>query len=277
MHVKKITSEIPEDIERVALLGWRVHPCSRVSRAAMFKDAAAHSSCDLDVIARWVDFYPRCNWRVVMQGSGILALDLDVPGPDHTADGIAAFASMVNCHEPLPPCPRLRTGGGGLVLFFADHGEVICGQSGYPVAGIDPKRGPLTVTLPPSVHHRSSLPYRWIAAPWAISPPPMPAWLARLLVPPEPRRYPPRPAGAPPDNLDALVGAACRAIAGAVPGTRNHTLNRWAFILGTHIQAGRIGEAEARGRLLDAARLAGMEFREADLTITSGFRGGRKC
>lgn len=276
MVVKKITSDIPEEIERVALLGWRVHPCSRSSRAAMFKNAAEHSSCDLDVIARWVDFYPRCNWRVVMQGSGILALDLDVPGPDHTADGIAAFRALRPVGSDLADMPMIRTGGGGIVMFFADNGEVIAGRSGYPRPGIDPKRGPLTVTLPPSVHHRTRLPYMWLRSPWACTAPRMPAWLARALRPPEKPAYVPGPAVAGPEAGLRALAMAERSVAAAGQGARNETLNRWAFILGLRMREGQLSEAQVRQCLMAAADGIGLDWRSARDTIDSGIRAAQK-
>ena len=80
---------IPEDIERVALLGWHVYPASSTSRAGCFSGASAAASCDLDVIAGWSERFPRCNWRVVFGSSGLWGIDLDVP--PHHPDGLGAF------------------------------------------------------------------------------------------------------------------------------------------------------------------------------------------
>lgn len=86
---------LPSGVERLALLGWRLHPSSRFSRAACIRGAAQAATCDLDQLARWSREFPGCNWRVVMEGSGVWALDVDAPGPDHAADGIAALAALV--------------------------------------------------------------------------------------------------------------------------------------------------------------------------------------
>ena len=144
--------DLHPDVERLALLGWRLHPASRYSRAACIKNAADLATRDLAQLARWSREFPDCCWRVVMEGSGIWALDVDVPGEDHKADGVAALVSLVAMHGPIPPRPTTRSGGGGCALFFRHSGEPISGKTGTPVAGLDPRRGRLAIALPPSVH-----------------------------------------------------------------------------------------------------------------------------
>ena len=154
--------DLTPDIERVAILGWRVYPASHISKAACFKGATDAASYDLDVIARWSKEYPRCNWRVVMQGSGIWALDCDVP-PGHANDGVANLAALVKVHGHMPQRPTARSGGGGLAVFFQHTREKIVGDSGYPAAGIDPRRGRQSQTIPPSIHVATHKPHRWLS------------------------------------------------------------------------------------------------------------------
>ena len=219
--------ELPRDVERLALLGWRLHPSSRFSRAACITGAAEAATHDLDQLARWSLEFPGCNWRVVMEGSGIWALDVDAPGPDHQADGIAALAALVMENGPIPERPMTRSGGGGFALFFRHDGEPIVGQTGTPAPGLDPRRGRLTVTIPPSIHHRTQRPYRWITPPWELSPSAAPGWLLRLLAPPpvpptpsRPRRYRDHP-----DRFRRYAAAALRnaadRVAKAPSGSRN--------------------------------------------------------
>ena len=166
-------------IERLALLGWRLHPTSCRTRAACFADAATLATSDPDQLARWSCQYPGCGWRVVMEGSGIWALDIDVPGSRHSHDGVSALRELVVAHGPLPPRPTTRSGGGGLALFFSYRGEPIIGRSGHPALGIDPRRGRQSLTIPPSSHPDTGLPYRWVVAPWDLAPPPAPCLAAR--------------------------------------------------------------------------------------------------
>ena len=144
--------DLHPDIERLALLGWRLHPASNRTRAACFADATTLATSDLDQLARWSREFPRCGWRVVMEGSGIWALDVDVPGARHKHDGVTALQELIAVHGPLPPRPTTRSGGGGLALFFRHEGEAIVGKGGHPALGIDPRRGRQSVTVPPSLH-----------------------------------------------------------------------------------------------------------------------------
>jgi hypothetical protein len=263
---------MPPDIERVALLGWRVYPASRVSRAGCIKRGTELATYDLEQIDRWSRDFPSCNWRVVMQGSGIWALDLDVP-PGHAHDGIAALAALVARHGELPPRPMARSGGGGLGLFFEHTTERIIGEGGRPAPGIDPRRGRQHLTIPPSIHIVTERPYRWLVPPWEVTPPKAPAWLLRALEPP------PEPSWRRPvvDTSDAarsgLYRAALRVIH-APPGQRNAALNRSAFRVGVLIGTGLLGHQEAVDSLYGAGRAAGLDDRETKGTIKSGIAGG---
>lgn len=271
---------IPPDIERLAILGWRLHPASRFSRAACIKGAAEAATYDLDCLERWATEFPGCNWRVVMGGSGVWALDVDAPSPDHAADGIAALAGIVATHGPLPPRPMTRSGGGGLALFFRHAGEPIIGKTGTPAPGLDPRRGRLTVTVPPSIHHRTRRPYRWIVPPWELSPPAAPEWLLRLVAPPPvpamPDR-PQRPSDAPEGRrryaLAALRRAADRA-ATASQGARNSILNSETFALVKFQTEGVLDASEIATAMAYAGRQAGLLPPEIQATLTSALAAG---
>jgi hypothetical protein len=77
-------------------------------------------------------------------------------------------------------------------LFFHPAGEPVIGKAGTPAPGLDPHRGRLTVTVPPSIHLATRKPYPWVAPPWEIARPPAPSWLLRLVAPP-PEPPPPAP------------------------------------------------------------------------------------
>lgn len=270
--------DLSPDVERLALLGWRLHPGSRSSRAACFAGAVDAATSDLDQLARWYRQFPGCNWRVVMEDSGIWALDVDAPGPDHAADGITALAILVAEHGPIPDRPMTRSGGGGFALFFRHEGEPIVGATGTPAPGLDPRRGRLSVTLPPSIHHRTRLPYRWITPPWELSPPLAPEWLLRLvaprfasLVPRPPQRHDERPDRSRRYALAALRKAAGR-IASAPAGSRNDTLNREAFSLHRFITDGALAVVEIAEAMGWAAKMTGLDWIETQQTLNSALR-----
>lgn len=265
---------IHPDIERVALLGWHVYPCSNRTKHGCFKGASHAATCDLNVIAKWTHEYPRCNWRVVCGPSGIWGLDLDTL-QTHNHDGVGNFAALVAEHGPIPPRPQFRSGGGGLGIFFKSNGEKIVGKTNYPAPGIDPRRGNLSQTIPPSVHIDTGKPYTWLNAPWEVTPPTAPAWLLTLLEPPpEPEHKPP-----PIDTTDAArrqLYRACLAVVESTNGARNDTLNRRAFQVGCLMSEGLLGEQEAIEALYGAARHAGLEHHEARATIISGLSSGMR-
>jgi Bifunctional DNA primase/polymerase, N-terminal len=268
------------DVERLALLGWRLHPASRRTRAACFSNAASFATCDLDQLAQWSCQYPGCSWRVVMQGSGIWALDIDVPSTRHKQDGVAALREFIAVHGPLPPRPTTRSGGGGLALFFAHQGEPIIGKGGHPAPGIDPRRGRQSITVPPSIHSDTGLPYRWLVAPWELAPPAAPDWLLRCMAPPPvpPLHEPPlRLANAAADRrryaLAALRRAAHRA-ATAPQGQRNDTLNTETFSLTRFLAEGTLDATEVATSMAYAARQAGLLPSEVKATLASALAAG---
>jgi Bifunctional DNA primase/polymerase, N-terminal len=268
------------NVERLALLGWRLHPASQFGRAACIKQAADHATCDRDQLARWTIEFPGCNWCVVMEGSGIWALDVDVPSPDHSADGIKALAELVAAHGPLPPRPTTRSGGGGLCLFFSHHHcEKIIGATGTPARGLDPRRGRLSVTVPPSIHIRTHKPYRWIAPPWEITPPSAPPWLLQLVAPPAEPPLPTQPcvahSGLP--GRAYAIGALRRSVeqvATAQQGQRNDTLNRCAWSMSRFIAGGLLSAAEIAAALAHAGLVAGLHRLEVERTLASGLKAG---
>lgn len=263
------------DIERVALLGWHLYPCSTRSRAGCFKAATDAATCDLDQLEQWSRAYPRCNWRVICGPSRIWGLDVDIPSIDHAADGVTAMKALVEVHGALPPRPMTRSGGGGYAMFFEHRGERIVGKTGHPYPGIDPRRGRLSVTIPPSIHITTKLPYRWLNAPWEVTPPVAPAWLVKLVEePPEPAQ--PRQ---PVDTTDVARNRLYRAaiaVAQAGTGARNETLNRRAYQVGRMLADGLLLEQEAVEALYAAARAAGLDHNEARGTIKSGINSGRR-
>lgn len=263
------------DIERVALLGWCVYPCSTTSRAGLFKGAHLAATSDLNQLARWSREYPRSNWRVVFGPSRLWGLDLDVPSATHTHgyNGITSLASLVTLHGPIPPRPQARSGGGGLGLYFAWTGERIRGESNVPAGGIDPRRGAQSQTIPPSVHVVTRKPYRWLTAPWEVAPPIGPTWLLKLLQPPPEPMWRRAPVDTSDDARRRLYRAAM-AVMDAPPGDRNNTLNRRAYQIGRMINAGLIAEKEAVDALYGAARSCGLDHGEARDTIHSGIRSG---
>jgi hypothetical protein len=262
------------DIERVALIGWALYPCVRSkSKAAMFKGATDKATSDLDTLERWQHEYPDANWRVVCGPSKIWGIDIDAPGPDHPADGVQAFKDLCAKHGPLPEKPTTRSGGGGYAIFFRHNDEPIWGKTGTPAPGLDPRRGRLSVTLPPSIHHRTGKPYRWLVAPWEVNAPDAPQWLLDAVKPPPEPEFK-RPKIVDDTRARRALLRAVDAIRSAPSGSGNDTLNRRAHYVFRCVAAGLLSEGEAIDALYAAAldrRIPRMEARD---TIKSARRAG---
>ena len=262
------------DIERAALLGWRLVPVTR-RRAGYWKGYLNDATHDLDTLAAWSRAHPGCNWSVVPEGSGVWALDVDVPGPDHAGDGVTWLRAMTEKHGPLPPRPHGRSGGGGHLLIFKDTGAPIKCESGHPAAGIDPRARRVQFTISPSVHRNGNA-YRWQTAPWDVAPPPAPDWLLRAVAPPPAPPRPARPRIATTDTARRQLARALDEIACAPSGRRNSTLNRQAFSVARWIAAGLLEESEAVSALYAAGMAAGLDAPECRDTIKSGCLAGFK-
>ncbi len=265
---------LPPDIERAALLDWRLYPCAR-SRAGMFEGYLDAATPDLDALERWSREHPGCNWGVVPAGSGVWALDVDAPSPEHGADGVAALRGLCDRHGPLPPRPHGRSGGGGHLLVFRDAGHPIRAKTGTPAPGLDPRAGRNAFTIAPSRHRRGGR-YRWVVAPWELEPPVAPDWLLEALRPPPAPPAPERPFAPSGDRALRHLDRACRAVVGAAPGGRNAALNRAAFSVGRWVGAGLLHERDAAAALYDAARSAGLGDPEIRGTLRSGLLAGAR-
>ncbi len=263
------------DLERVALLGWRLAPTTR-QRAGMFSGYLDAATTDLDQIERWSKIYPGSNWCVVPSGSGVFALDVDLPSADHDADGLAALRALTAKHGELPQTTLGRSGGGGWLLVFRDDGAPIKCRSGWPKPGLDPRAGRNSFTIAPSTHRRGGA-YRWVRAPWDVAPLPAPAWLLKLLAPPPEAERPPRPFVPTTDAARRQLNRAVENVMRAPMGAGNDTLNRQCFVAARYVAAGLLSEDEAVQALYAAARSRNIPHREAKDTIRSGFSAGLKC
>jgi hypothetical protein len=268
------------DLERCALMGWALYPCSRTGKAGLWKGAQAEATSDLNILSRWSRDHPSCNWRVVFGRSGIWGLDVDSV-ETHAHDGLASMAALVAAHGALPAGPRARSGGGGVLLFFKDGGGLaIVGSTerlGEAWAGIDPKRGAQTQTVPPSVHTVTGRSYRWLVPPWEVSPPDAPEWLRVALRTPPPPAFTIRAIGDH-KSIDAnqRLYRAASAIMQAREGSRNATLNRRAWSVARLVGAGLLDERMMVDTLYGAARSIGLDHDEIRNTIHSALVAGRR-
>ncbi|MFP5377867.1 MAG: bifunctional DNA primase/polymerase [Acidimicrobiia bacterium] len=265
--------------------GWRVFPCHAPAEGACSCGAgdcpspAKHprtrrglhdASAAEDVVARWWRRWPGANVGL-RTGDGLVVVDVD---PAH--GGADSLAALEADHGALPATATVRTGSGGLHVYFRHDGP-LRNSAGALGPGLDVRADGGYVIAPPS-WHVAGAPYRWTStAPLA----PLPGWVLGRLT----RPAPPRPVAAPPSvpagaaasawAAAALAGEVDRVVT-AAEGQRNHTLNRAAFVLGQVVGGGHLDAAEVADLLERAGEAAGLGAREAAATVASGLAAGAR-
>jgi len=207
----------------------------------------------------------------------------------------------------LPHTVTAKTGGDGLHLYFTC--TVPLGNStGKLGPHIDVRGDGGQVVFPGSVHPDTGRLYQWDrgAAPWEVPLADLPEHIVDLLraspatkssseesvsgesattrpvptTPPCPspsRSSSSHPARTPPQRYaTAALLLELNAIHRAQEGSRNDTLNRSSFSLGTLIGADLLGRSEVEQSLLEAAEKVGLSREEAEATIRSGIESGMK-
>lgn len=227
------------------------------------------------------------NIGIACGPSGLYVLDLDTPKPGTApptppfdepgittgADALAQL-SVLNA-EPYPfDTMTVRTGRGGEHLYFTrPQGAALRNTAGRLGYLIDTRGIGGYVVAPGSTV--GGKPY---LVSYAAEPAPLPAWITRLIDPPKRPVIPgPLPRFRSPSKYADVVlrGELDKALS-ARPGTRNDTLNRVAFTLGTHINRGTL-PADLVQRALDevAQRLGGDVNKSLD-TIRNGLNAGQQ-
>jgi Bifunctional DNA primase/polymerase, N-terminal len=217
-------------------------------------------------VGEWWRRWPQANLGLVTgRRFDVLDLDGDL--------GVEALRAALSIGPPEHPGPVAHTGGGGWHLLYVPTG---LGNRVGLLPGVDWRgRGGLIVA-PPS-RHASGTSYTW-ARPLTAALPEVPAALLRLLAPPATARTTLPPA-TPASGRGGGYGPAAlagerAAVAAALPGRRNATVNRAAFNLGQLVAAGLVDVDQVRVVLLAAALEAGNPEAKARATIESGLRGG---
>jgi hypothetical protein len=174
----------------------------------------------------------------------------------------------------MPPTLAVATGGGGWHLYYRHPGTPVASRPLPGRAGVDIKADGGYVVVPPSIHPRTRLPYRWIDGRPVEEIPP--ALLAACTAAPARRAAPSsgpaalRRAGGI-SHPQALLAANLRAVARAPQGRRYVTLYGAARGVARMVAAHAINEADARAVLADAGRAAGQSEREIRTAIDGGF------
>lgn len=157
-----------------AEVGLKIFPVKPQTKEPLTKNGFWDATNDREQIVTWWTQFPDANIGLSCKASGIVVIDLD--RHEGKADGLDAFYQLMGAH-PMPDCPMVKTGGGGLHLFFKHPAGLLKGKI---QEGIDIKTSGYVV-LPPSFHPNGSL-YEWEGDPRDILAalsviPPLPEWL----------------------------------------------------------------------------------------------------
>jgi hypothetical protein len=224
------------------------------------------ASTDPATVGEWWRRWPQANLGLVTgRRFDVLDLDGDL--------GVEALRAALSIAPPEHPGPVAHTGGGGWHLLYVPTG---LGNRVGLLPGVDWRGRHGLIVAPPS-RHASGTSYTW-ARPLTAALPEVPAALLRLLAPPATARTTLPPA-TPASGRGGGYGPAAlagerAAVAAALPGRRNATLNRAAFNLGQLVAADLVDVDQVRVVLLAAALEAGNPEAKARATIESGLCGG---
>jgi len=267
--------------------GWRVFPlhgivngactcgrgeCGSAGKHPLVRRGLYEATTDTRVIKEWWRRWRSANVGVATGAeSGIAVVDLDLPVGLQSVDRLIA--------AELPVTLAGLTGGGGAHLIYMCHDDTLGNSAGRlpgldgDLPGVDLRANGGYVVSPPSLH-RSGQTYSWLDPARAVAD--APAWLKQ----PE-RTYVELgdvaavdfPGDGTPYGLSVMRAELDRLRAAQV-GTRNHELNRVAFVLAQLIAGGELLVSLVRTSLLTTALAIGLEEPESRQTIESAFDAG---
>lgn len=286
---QKSSGELPSLLDealRLADLGWAVLPCKSDKAPVCVRGLkdASRDVFELDVLFS----RPEAKAIGIVIPAGVIALDLDKHG---NLDGLAALNALAPPGEEIDPStwpgPAAATPSSGAHLLARDprrEDKRGNGRGRLP-AGVDVRAGGKGYVVAPDGTGQDGR--RWLRP--LVRPedlPPLPRWIAELLVEPERPAASspptPRPAAAAGDDrrreayAKAALDGAEQEVASAPQGERNTTLNRAALGLGHLVGGGVLAEQEAVEALLHGAIACGLPEQEARKTIASGLAAGAK-
>jgi hypothetical protein len=147
--------------------GAPVFPCEPGGKRPLTYNGFWDATTETRRIMAWWSRWPAANVGVPTgRRSGLLVLDVDPRG-----GGFESLAVLERKNGLLPTTARVRTGGGGVHVFFRyPMGETIRNSAGALGTGLDVRGEGGYVVVPPSRTRRA---YAWIDR----SPPAEPLWL----------------------------------------------------------------------------------------------------
>jgi Bifunctional DNA primase/polymerase, N-terminal len=129
-----------------------VFPCEPGAKRPLTRNGHWDATTDPRIIERWWQRWPSANVGVPTgKKSGVVVLDVDVDD-----GGLESLAKLERAVAPAPKTARVRTGGGGIHVFFRyPRGTEIRNSAGLLGPGLDVRGEGGYVVVPPSRTHSS--------------------------------------------------------------------------------------------------------------------------
>jgi hypothetical protein len=231
--------------------GWPVFPCHSGKKTPILEHGLKDASTDPDIIRLWWTWWPRANLAVATGAPAVDVVDIDCKAG---VDGMAAVRQLEEAGLLEGALGRVRTPSGGEHRY---HRGTRQGNGSIRHRGLDYRGLGGYVLVPPSIvdgRPYEVIEWRHGARGQAVN------WQAcrDLLDPPRPRGELQRGSGD--------VMALARWLARQPEGGRNNALY-WASCRA--VESGHESELDL---LVDAARQAGLDEREARRTVQSAAR-----
>ena len=259
-----------------ARCGCGTSDCSSPGKHPLTRRGLKDASADAAAVIEWWKRWPTANVALATgRSSGVMVIDIDVP------QGKLSVAKLFEAGYELPETSSVRTGSGGLHLYYAALGFPIGNTAGrlpgvgLELPGIDLRGDGGYVVAPPSLHVIGSC-YVWMENDVELAE--APTWLAPVEEARKLQQAPTTmaaPGSSTPYGLAALSGE-LEELKRAPVGTRNHALNRCAFRLGRLVAGNELSQPEVIASLRVQALGRGLTAREVERTISSGLAAGMR-
>jgi hypothetical protein len=263
--------------------GKPVFPCNPLNKRPLVEGGFKSATRDESIIRAWWAQWPNAMIGLPTGAvSGLFVVDLDI---DKGKDGRKAYADLG--YDELDTLATI-TPRGGVHLFFR-HRDGLGNTASALAKGIDTRGDGGYVILPPSMREDGRR-YEWRENGRAGRPAELPEALFEALRKAKQRDGDEAVAQSRKSMGDGKRGAyalaaldkECEAVANALEGTRNDTLNKAAYNLGQFVAAGELGQCQVFDALYAAGIACGLSKGKQDgpkalrATIQSGMRAGMK-
>lgn len=234
---------IAEHALAAAARGWHIHPLREGDKRPVRGQRGQHdATADPEVIHRWWTEWPKSNYGVNCERSGLCAIDIDV---HRGAVGDRTWAAL-EAENGATPTYSVRTPSGGLHLYYRTDNTALTNTAGKLGPGIDSRSNGYVVGAGSLIGGGEYV------VESDIEPAPLPLWIEKALLAPKATKRP-----APPVSTPAPVEAVRDRLRGlaaelglAPDGAGNNAAASIAFMAGQYVGAGQVAAHEAEEILM---------------------------